>query len=272
MDNAFDLLYTPLLEERIGDGRILFCQLEVTDRYGRDPAASLLVDRVLREYSIKRPAPKATVAYLGGPDGLKLIEPLGLRCQTIDDLDTMPAGEGILMVSAGEALDKLRDAKATIDRFVTRGGKLVILPVAAETDMSWAPVGLGREKGEAFITRNVAECPLLRGLGVSDLFWRRAVRCVRVSSEAEGAYNADSGLLCSVPHGKGLVVACQIDPSWFEWCWQQGKVTRIWSTLLSNLGATSTHGIDPLCADKTAFSQIYHVRTLPFDPDAHVVW
>ena len=272
MDNAFDLLYTPLLEERMGDGRILFCQLEVTDRYARDPAASLLVDRLLGEYSIKRPAPKATVAYLGGPDGLKLIEPLGLKFQTIDDLDTMPAGEGILIVSAGEALDKLTHAKATIDRFVTRGGKLVILPVAAETDMSWAPVGLGREKGEAFITRNVAECPLLRGLGVSDLFWRRAVRCVRVSSEAEGAYNADSGLICTVPFGKGLVVVCQIDPSWFEWCWQQGKATRVWSALFRNLGVRSAQEIDPLCADKTAFSQIYHVRALPFDPDAHAVW
>jgi len=95
---------------------------------------------------------------------------------------------------------------------------------------------------------------------------------VRVTSVVAGAYSADSGLICSVPVGKGQVVFCQIQPSWFEWCWQQGKATRIWSTLLRNLGAASTHSVDPLCADDAAFSHIYHVKPLPFDPDGHRVW
>jgi len=272
MDSGFDLLYTPLLEQRIGDGRVLFCQLDLTDRYGTDPVASLLVDRLLREYGMKRPAPKGKVAYLGADAGRKILAPLAVIDTELENLPSSLPATDTLIISPDEAMGRLHGAKQILPKFVRSGGKLVVLPAKENTDLSWLPVELKYGRGEAFITRNAAESPLLRGLSVPDLFWRRCVRCVRVSSAAEGAYNADSGLICSVPLGKGFVVACQIDPAWFQWCWQQGKVTRIWSTLLRNLGANSKHEIDPLCVDKEAFARIYNVRTLPFDPAAHVVW
>ena len=272
MDNAFDLLYTPLVEQRIGEGRILFCQLDVTGRYGKDPTASLLVDRMLKEYAVKRSATRSPVAYLGGDQGRKLLGPLGLAIREAQELGESLRSADILAVSADEAAEQLQGKNAGIQKFLKRGGRLVLLPVAETTDLSWLPIEVKREKGDAFITRNATESPLLCGLSPSDLFWRRCVRCVRVSSESEGAWNADSGLACSVPAGKGQIVFCQIDPSWFEWCWQQGKVTRVWSTLLRNLGAASANELDLLGADKEAFSRSYHVRTLPFDPDVHVVW
>jgi len=271
LENAFDVAFTPLLEQRIGDGRILFCQLDVTNRYGTDPVASMLVDRMLEEYAAKRPAQETTVGYLGGPEGKKTIAPLGLALKDVTDLASEPQ-VGILIICPDEAVDALKSARANVETFLKRGGKLVVLPVGMGTQLDWLPCEVKRERGEAFITRNLAESPLLRGLASADFFWRRCVRCVRVSSDVEGAYNADSGLICSAPVGKGQVVLCQIQPAWFEWCWQQGKVTRIWSTLLRNLGAVSTHSVDPLCADDSAFSHIYHVKPLPFDPDGHRVW
>lgn len=272
LDNAFDLLYTPLLEERIGDGRIVFCQLDVTNRYGTDPVASLVVDRLLSEYSAKRTARRSVVAYLGGSEGRKVIDPLGLECREVTDLAGDLGDAQVLIVSADEAATKLANAKEAVGKFLRTGGKVVLLPVTTKTQLDWLPVSVKCEQGEAFATRNLRECSLLRGLGPSDFFWRRCVRCVRVSSEVEGAYNAESGTICCVPWGKGLVIFCQIDPAWFEWCWQQSKATRIWSTVLRNLGAASTLAIDPLRADDTAPSQAYHVKPLPFDPDGHRVW
>ncbi|MBT3380600.1 MAG: hypothetical protein HN742_39750 [Lentisphaerae bacterium] len=44
---GFDLSETPLLEVAIGKGRIVFCQLDVTNRYGSDPVATRIVDNSL---------------------------------------------------------------------------------------------------------------------------------------------------------------------------------------------------------------------------------
>lgn len=47
VDADYDLLLAPLLEWRIGKGRIIFCQLDITHRYGFDPVPTLLVNRLL---------------------------------------------------------------------------------------------------------------------------------------------------------------------------------------------------------------------------------
>ena len=272
MDNAFDLLFTPLLEERIGDGRILFCQLDVTNRYGTDPTASLLVDRLLRVYAAKRPAATVRVGYLGGAEGRKLLAPLGLELKDINDPRADLAGVGLCIVSADEAAEKLEGSRDRWIEFLDAGNKLVLLPVKMETPLDWLPVQVKRQYGEAFVTRNVADGRLLDGLGPSDFFYRRCVRFVRVAADVAGAFNADSGLVSCVPAGKGSVVLCQVEPSWFEWCWQQGKAIRVWATILQNLGAASSLTLDPLCADEKQSKAVYPVPTLPFDPDAHVVW
>ena len=44
---GFDLSETPLLEVAVGKGRAIFCQLDVTNRYGVDPAATRIVDNLL---------------------------------------------------------------------------------------------------------------------------------------------------------------------------------------------------------------------------------
>jgi len=44
---GFDLAETPLLEVARGRGRMLFCQVDVTNRYGTDPVSTRLVDNIL---------------------------------------------------------------------------------------------------------------------------------------------------------------------------------------------------------------------------------
>jgi beta-galactosidase len=54
--SGFDLQEAPLLEVAIGNGRIIFCQLDVTNRYGSDPVATRLVDNLVR-YAATAPEP-----------------------------------------------------------------------------------------------------------------------------------------------------------------------------------------------------------------------
>lgn len=44
--SGFDLGESPLLETVKGKGRIIFCTMDVTTRYGKDPAATILVDNL----------------------------------------------------------------------------------------------------------------------------------------------------------------------------------------------------------------------------------
>ena len=66
VDCGFALMETPLLEVVRGTGRMIFCQLDVTNRYGTDPVATRLVDNLL--------------AYMGSaaPPNRKGAEPLDL--------------------------------------------------------------------------------------------------------------------------------------------------------------------------------------------------
>ncbi len=59
VDSGFDLMDTPLLESCRGKGRIIFCQLDVTKRYGVEPAATRIVDNLLA-YMQNAPAPRST--------------------------------------------------------------------------------------------------------------------------------------------------------------------------------------------------------------------
>ncbi|MCF6175400.1 MAG: hypothetical protein L3J71_06510 [Victivallaceae bacterium] len=82
IDSGFDLMDTPLLEAAIGKGRFIFCQLDVTNRYGIDPVTTELVNNIFA-YMDKVPAPNAKlidVKYEKGSatfDGFRLKKPAG---------------------------------------------------------------------------------------------------------------------------------------------------------------------------------------------------
>lgn len=57
--SGFDLAESPLLEVTRGKGRILFCTMNVTTRYGKDPAATRLVDNMFKYMTtVKEPDPE----------------------------------------------------------------------------------------------------------------------------------------------------------------------------------------------------------------------
>ncbi len=77
--SGFDLAETPLLEVAIGKGRILFCQFDVSTRYGKDPAATRLVDNLFA-YLASAPEPIPARSEVGtlaeGQSGVALIQGL----------------------------------------------------------------------------------------------------------------------------------------------------------------------------------------------------
>ncbi|MBI2193185.1 MAG: hypothetical protein HYU36_14490 [Planctomycetes bacterium] len=270
MDAGFDLLYTPLLEQRLGRGRILFCQLDVTNRYGTDPVASRLVERLLLHYSKPVPGPERSLQYLGNEQGRQFLEDLGYAPETVGGPED-PLDAGAVLALDLRAFDAM-PFQQKLEEFVKAGGILVVLPFSKSDSTRALPVRIQRRDRQVHLTRHVAEEPLFEGLAISDFFWRRALPMTTLDCDSPGSWVADSGALARIPCQKGQIVFCQIDPRVFEWGWQSGKATRIWTTLLGNLGVVSRFEFDPFKEGTETQGLVYRQPTLPFDPDAHVVW
>ena len=78
VDCGFGLMETPLMEAARGKGRILFCQLDVTNRYGTDPTATRLVNNLL-QYAASCDAPSPQQA-----------DPIDLTAEKLDSVKLVP--------------------------------------------------------------------------------------------------------------------------------------------------------------------------------------
>jgi hypothetical protein len=79
LDGGYGLQYSPLLEYREGRGVVLFCQMDITGRTERDPAAELLLQNILTYVSAWQPIARRGVRYRGDPEGKRYFESAGVE-------------------------------------------------------------------------------------------------------------------------------------------------------------------------------------------------
>jgi len=99
VDGGYALQYSPLLEYREGRGLVLFCQMDVTGRTGREPAAETLAGNLLRYVDSWRPAPRRTAVYAGDPAGLAWLAACGIEAAPFKG--GPPAADQVLVVGPG---------------------------------------------------------------------------------------------------------------------------------------------------------------------------
>ena len=78
LDGGYGLQYSPLLEYREGNGMILFCQMDVSERTANDPAAELLLRNIFDYVAAWQPAPRKKIRYRGDPAGQKYLQSAGV--------------------------------------------------------------------------------------------------------------------------------------------------------------------------------------------------
>ena len=288
LDAHFDLLYTPLVEFQSGKGRILLNQLDLTDHHGIDPVATLLLARIIAEYSAPGTRALTPVGAVSDP---------GVAALNAFRMATKKGIEGNVVFLLPEDLDEL-DAKQAqeLRSFVEKGGALLTALKTPEqaNKLPGRPV-LG-EKVNVF-NPAVPDDPVFAGLGMSDLFLRKmhALPAVTKLGEGSGAV-APSGIAAVAKVGKGRVVVLQIPPEELkeaEEFWGRSKVLRTYATVLTSLGGLSEVEPDPLKiggwgivdewlpgyaervpkkAPRVRRSKLYEQPALDWDPDAHVCW
>lgn len=227
-DCGYDLLYTPLMRFYVGEGSITFCQLDVTARYRKDPAATLIVNRLLTPTAGRAPG---MAAYVGGPEGKALLDELGLVCE-VGGGDSWHEADRLIV---GE------DAPLTATELAAWLGEkqereMLILERPGDGPPDWLPVKASL-RTEPVVRSLTAEAGPLGSLCPADLFWR-APRRVPVIAEFEGeSQMLEPGTIATTTWGpmKALITWCTVLPGDFGDSRAYTKTCRVLSQLLSDM-------------------------------------
>lgn len=219
IEAGFDLAYSPLMELDYGNGRVIYCGLDIVDAATQDPGARRLAGQLLEYAANAALMPRAArCIYVGSQGGRRLLDLLGVEYQKTTDTHNTD-----LCITDNPA--KAGQAKRVFVLPRPAGGK----------DMTQVANFAGSLK--------VPGWPECRGLSPSDLRWRADHEAIVFSDAGEGEVGAE-GLLRRTVNGEQVIIECQIDPFLFDcekqpyYRYTRWRQTRAIAQILANLGAS----------------------------------
>jgi beta-galactosidase len=205
LECEFDLMYTPLMETVEKNGRIVFCQMEVTDRYGIDPVATILLERLL-EYKPHVDVPK---------DVIVINKPIST------------------------------EEKNRLVASVESGATVILLGQTPLEVLSWLPFEVKTEKALYYRARfSGKKSDITDGISTSDLFFKDRREDI-VFSPYEGMEILTSpGVIAEKKWGDGQFVFLTVDPASYRELSVSPerktrtyqKLNRIFSLIIANSG------------------------------------
>lgn len=187
---GFDLQYTPLVEFTEGAGRIVFCQLAISDRTESDPQADELLRRMLERLDDARTASGRPVRYVGGPEGAALLD--ALRIPYHRHTGGSPSLDSLLVLGPGAKTGSLADAVAAGTNVLALGLDRKELEAALPGKFKFEPGAHSSDYVE-----NLRTIPEFAGIGNAELHWRG-----KVPFDAFPADSPGGRALGLIRHGK----------------------------------------------------------------------
>ncbi len=240
LDGGYSLQYSPLLEYREGQGIVLFCQLDVTGRTERDPAALMLVRNTIDYIANWKPTPRRTVVYVGDARGRAHLESIGLTAVAYS-LEKLTV-DTVLVVGPGGGKQLAADA-AVLSSWLTKGGHVLALGLDMRDANSFLPVKVEMQESEHIATYFEpfkVDSPFA-GIGPSDVH-NPAPRQLPLLS---GSAAVGNGILGKAPSAN--ILFCQFPPFLLADAGQQHNLKRthrrtsfLLARLLANMGVAGT--------------------------------
>jgi beta-galactosidase len=241
VDGGYSLQYSPLMEYREGKGLVMFCQMDVTGRTEKDPAAWRLAGNIISYVSEWKPEIKRQAFYAGDKAGKSQLEKAGLSVSTYENKKLSP--EQVLIVGPGGRQSLMSNSK-DIAKWITAGGHLLAIGLDQEDVDALLPFKIGMRKEEhisAFFEALSINSPFA-GIGPSDIHNRAPKELSLVST---GAMIVGNGILAKADNTN--VVFCQSIPWQCDYSKEQHNVKQTYrrssfllSRLTGNLGVEST--------------------------------
>lgn len=234
LTGGFDRGEAALLEAASGAGRAIFCQVDLTDRLGIDPAATRLARNLFRYFLTSKPSESLPgVRYFGGPKGRAFLSRLGISVvpaspvavagEDATGLDTLPAEVRTLVVlPMCDVLPGGITAKPI--RIRTVDSPLWLFKSLYGTSMFRGE----RPGADSDVPRDFA------GITTADLYCFENPEVKSFS--AAGAERSRYGTLLARDAGSVRQLFCAWDPASVRSTECRRKIDRIWSILFFRLG------------------------------------
>jgi hypothetical protein len=243
LDGGFSLQYSPLFEYREGRGLVIFCQLDLTGRSEREPAAQSLAQNLLGYVEAWKPGPRREVMYAGEPAGKKHFESLGISVKPYEG-ETPALNQVLILDSLGAR--KLAANAVVFSDWLKQGGHLLAIGLDQDDADALLPFKVAFKKSEHISTHfdPFGLDSLFAGIGPADVHNRdpRVLPLV-----ATGARIFGDGVLAKAENAN--VVFCQMAPREFDGTKSPNlkrthrRVSFLMSRLIANMGVA---GITPL--------------------------
>jgi beta-galactosidase len=210
VDGGYSLQYSPLMVYREGKGLVLFCEMDVTGRTERDPAAEQLAANVLSYARGWRPAPARTALYAGDPAGLAHLQASGVAVSPYPG--GAPGTDQVLVVGPG-AGSKLASSAPDIAGWLKAGGDLLAIGLDQRQANAFLPEKVSTKEADYIQTCFTPSAlgPLTIGIGPADVFNRDPRPVPLVTG---GARPIGDGVMAT--GGGGHVVFYQLAPWRFD--------------------------------------------------------
>ncbi len=197
LEGEFDLNFALLSEIAEGKGDILFCQLDLDERAGSDPVATMLLRRLADWQPVTGQAPQPLQCI--GKNALALAERLGVK---------IAADSSLVLVDA----DALTDA---VWQKAMDGGKVFVLgPLPATLKIGNTTVNC--KTVEAYRAAPSAELENQYGIGYSELFVKSLLKMPLIEAAPGVKLLSEPGLFAEVDLGKGKVFLIAVNPETFR--------------------------------------------------------
>ena len=261
VDCGFNLAYASLLEYRRRHGLVLFCQMDVTARYGKDPAATRLVHNLLRNMGNRFvPVGPQRTGYLGDEKGAAVLDKLGvgyarLSCSALYTGDRPQ----VLLLGPNPAP---KEHVAALRAFIKKMEVTVVLPGAP---LDLLPEAVRRETRPVYRAALPAGEPAFAGIAAADLYFRTAHE-LPVYTCAPGWFAAAKPAIMG---RLGNCILMPPAPESVDGLWNAEKLSRVWSSILTELNVGLAEDSRLFAPGKVA---PYAVKPDPYDGDAFHNW
>ncbi|OGS28168.1 MAG: hypothetical protein A2297_09455 [Elusimicrobia bacterium RIFOXYB2_FULL_48_7] len=243
LHQGFDLAYTPLMEEKIGKGMILYCQLDVTGRTADSPVIELITKNII-DYADKRAAAKETaIVYAGGAHGKDILESSGADFTVAGDLGSAAqdaSKDAVLVLGEDGLFNFVTKNRQQLTAHLSKGGTVLLLavknPVELARMLGANIIGHSME-GYWFYPKQGETAGMSAGMSAGDFYWKDNFS-LPLPDKQYPLYSQNIG-----PNG-GRLIICQIDPLYFtnkeinqRRYRGRYKMNRQVAIVLANLGA-----------------------------------
>ena len=238
-----------LAEVRLGKGRILLNQLDLTAKYGADPVATRLV-RNLLAYAGTRPAPVGPIGVLLDPPAPRQLAQLSVAfARLLDGLGRAPLSRYRALIISDPG--RVESCATELRAYVRHGGRVVFHNLTpanfqAAASIVGVPIELyGATDGAIVLTNRTS---MAAGMSNDDLAWFEcdpttgamtrsagvADYAIDLSGVKQAVVHTTPGVLASLHDGRGLWVIDQV--RWDAPGANQDLALRYLNALVMNLG------------------------------------